>query len=38
MAFLPISKKDMKKQGIKQLDFVYIIGDATWITHPLVMP
>ena len=27
-ALLDISKKDMKKQGIKQLDFVYIIGDA----------
>ena len=33
MAFLPISKKDMKKQGIKQLDFVYIIGDA-YVDHP----
>ena len=33
MAFLPISKKDMKKQGIKQLDFVYIIGVA-YVDHP----
>jgi len=26
--FLPISKDDMKKRGIDQLDFIYIIGDA----------
>ena len=26
--FLPISKKDMTKRGIEQLDFVYVIGDA----------
>ena len=30
--FLPISKADMKKQNIKQLDFVYIIGDA-YVDH-----
>ena len=33
MTFLPISKKDMKKQGIEQLDFVYVIGDA-YVDHP----
>ena len=33
MGFLPISKEDMTKQGIEQLDFVYIIGDA-YVDHP----
>ena len=31
--FLPISKKDMTKRGIEQLDFVYVIGDA-YVDHP----
>lgn len=31
--FLPVSKADMDEQGIKQLDFVYIIGDA-YVDHP----
>lgn len=31
--FLPISKEDMEKRGIRQLDFVYIIGDA-YVDHP----
>ncbi len=31
--FLPISKKDMKKRGWAQCDFVYIIGDA-YVDHP----
>ena len=31
--FLPISSEDMEKQGIKQLDFVYVIGDA-YVDHP----
>lgn len=31
--FLPISKEDMKKQHIEQLDFVYVIGDA-YVDHP----
>ena len=31
--FLPISKQDMEARGIKQLDFVYIIGDA-YVDHP----
>ena len=31
--FLPISRADMKAQGIKQLDFVYVIGDA-YVDHP----
>ena len=33
MTFLPISRKDMKEQGIEQLDFVYVIGDA-YVDHP----
>lgn len=33
MSFLPISRKDMKEQGIEQLDFVYVIGDA-YVDHP----
>lgn len=33
MAFMPISKQDMKERGIEQLDFVYIIGDA-YVDHP----
>ena len=31
--FLPMSKKDMKKAKIEQLDFVYVIGDA-YVDHP----
>lgn len=31
--FLPISKEDMRAQGIEQLDFVYISGDA-YVDHP----
>ncbi len=30
--FLPVSKTDMKKRGIHQLDFIYIIGDA-YVDH-----
>ena len=33
MGFLPISKEDMQKAGIGQLDFVYVIGDA-YVDHP----
>ena len=33
MGFLPISREDMAKQGIEQLDFVYVIGDA-YVDHP----
>ncbi|MCC6093831.1 MAG: YgiQ family radical SAM protein [Eubacterium sp.] len=33
MPFLPISKEDMQKQGISQLDFVYVCGDA-YVDHP----
>ena len=33
MGFLPISKQDMDAQGIEQLDFVYVIGDA-YVDHP----
>ena len=31
--FLPISKEDMDQMGIKQLDFVYVVGDA-YVDHP----
>ena len=31
--FLPICKKDMKKRGWEQCDFVYVIGDA-YVDHP----
>ncbi len=31
--FLPISKEDLQAQGIEQLDFVYVIGDA-YVDHP----
>ena len=31
--FLPVSRQDMKKRGIEQLDFVYISGDA-YVDHP----
>lgn len=33
MAFMPISKEDMRERGIEQLDFVYILGDA-YVDHP----
>ncbi len=31
--FLPVCKKDMEQLGIRQLDFVYVIGDA-YVDHP----
>ena len=31
--FLPISRQDMEERGIRQLDFVYVIGDA-YFDHP----
>ncbi len=31
--FLPVSREDMAKRGISQLDFVYVIGDA-YVDHP----
>lgn len=31
--FLPISRADMEEEQIKQLDFVYVIGDA-YVDHP----
>ena len=31
--FLPVCKKDMDERGIKQLDFVYVCGDA-YVDHP----
>lgn len=30
--FLPVSKQDLKERGIKQLDFVYVCGDA-YVDH-----
>ena len=33
MPFLPVSKKDMEEKGLKQLDFVYVCGDA-YVDHP----
>ena len=32
-SFLPITKEEMYAQGIQQLDFVYVIGDA-YVDHP----
>ena len=31
--FLPVSKKDMAERGIKQLDFVFVTGEA-YVDHP----
>jgi uncharacterized radical SAM protein YgiQ len=31
--FLPISKADMERMNIEQLDFVYVVGDA-YVDHP----
>ncbi len=31
--FLPVSREDMQEQGIRQFDFVYVIGDA-YVDHP----
>ncbi len=31
--FLPVSKQDMKKLNIEQLDFVYVVGEA-YVDHP----
>jgi len=31
--FLPICREDMESRGIKQFDFVYVIGDA-YVDHP----
>lgn len=33
MPFLPVSKSDMEKQGIEQLDFICVTGDA-YVDHP----
>ena len=30
--FLPVSRQDLKKMNISQLDFVYIIGEA-YVDH-----
>ncbi len=31
--FLPLSRKDMEERGLRQLDFVYVSGDA-YVDHP----
>ena len=31
--FLPVSREDMEREGMAQLDFVYVIGDA-YVDHP----
>ena len=31
--YLPVSRAEMEARGIRQFDFVYIIGDA-YIYHP----
>ena len=31
--FLPISNEDLIERDIRQLDFVYVIGDA-YVDHP----
>ncbi len=31
--FLPLTREDMEKRGIRQFDFVYVIGDA-YVDHP----
>ena len=36
-SFLPVCRDDMQRQGIKQLDFVYVIGDA-YVDHPSFGP
>ena len=33
MAFLPISKQEMRERGWETCDFVYVIGDA-YVDHP----
>jgi uncharacterized radical SAM protein YgiQ len=35
--FLPVSREDMKRLQIEQLDFVYVIGDA-YVDHPSFGP
>lgn len=35
--FLPVSREDMEKRGISQLDFVYVTGDA-YVDHPSFGP
>lgn len=37
LSFLPISKEDMERRGIEQLDFVFVIGDA-YVDHPSFGP
>ncbi len=33
MGFLPMTRREMEDQGIRQMDFVYITGDA-YVDHP----
>ena len=31
MPFLPITREEMKERGIEQFDFVYVIGDGSYL-------
>ena len=31
--FLPVSRKDMERSGLQQLDFIFVSGDA-YVDHP----
>ena len=33
MPYLPVTREDMEKRGLKELDFVYVCGDA-YVDHP----
>mgnify|MGYP002230452680 CR=1 FL=1 len=35
--FLPMSRQEMEERKIEQMDFVYVTGDATWITRLLAL-
>ena len=35
--FLPVSRQEMEEMGLKQMDFVYVSGDA-YVDHPSFGP
>ena len=35
--FLPVSRREMEEMGLKQMDFVYVSGDA-YVDHPSFGP
>lgn len=37
MSFLPVTRKDMEERGWKQLDFIFVSGDA-YVDHPSFGP